>query len=215
MQSQREGVRAEWGSMKDFVPFQRSGDLDLQVRTLLRAMLEPIDLYGREELLAQIPAVSVIGRSALDCLLEVNRGTPRSPISSKEPVVWAPVEARPEDVEMARMRAVYYRGATGAQPVDDFVEQLPPHVQAALDLQIERLKMLGPTDPPLSFPHSSQVEGELRELRCHYGNRLFQMLYRRSRQLFVLLPIFEKRSRIVPEADKAARRGRHSQRRTK
>ena len=28
-------------------------------------MLEPVDLYGREELLAQIPAVSVIGRSDL------------------------------------------------------------------------------------------------------------------------------------------------------
>jgi hypothetical protein len=86
--------------MKNFVPFQRSGDLDLQVRTLLRAMLEPIDVNGREELLAQIPAVSVIGRYGLDCLLEVNRGTPRSPISSKEPVVCAPVDARPEDVEV-------------------------------------------------------------------------------------------------------------------
>jgi phage-related protein len=106
------------------------------------------------------------------------------------------------------MQAVYYRDRSGAEPVDEFIEQLPPRVQAGLDLQIERLNALGANDPPLPFPHSSQVEGELRELRCHYGNRHFRVLYRRSDQLFVLLHIFEKRSRAVPEADKAIARAR-------
>ena len=109
---------------------------------------------------------------------------------------------------MPGMKAVYYRDPAGAEPVDNFIEQLPPRVQAALDLQIDRLNTLGPNDPPLPFPFSSQVEGELRELRCHYGNRLFRVLYRRSDQLFVLLHIFEKRSRTVPEADKALARAR-------
>jgi hypothetical protein len=86
--------------MKNFVPFQRSDELDLQVRTLLRAMLEPIALNGREELLAQIPAVTVVGRYGLEFLLEVNGGMPRSPISSKKPVVCAPVDVKPEDVEI-------------------------------------------------------------------------------------------------------------------
>jgi hypothetical protein len=63
-------------------------------------MLEPIDLNRREELLAQIPAVSVVGRYGRDCLLEVNRGTPRSRISSNRPIVGAPVDAEPEDVEI-------------------------------------------------------------------------------------------------------------------
>ncbi len=106
------------------------------------------------------------------------------------------------------MQAVYYRDTAGAEPVGDFIETLPPRVQAALDLQIDRLNTLGANDPPLPFPHSSQVDGELRELRCHYGNRLFRVLYRRSDQLFVLLHIFEKRSRAVPEADKAVARTR-------
>ena len=109
---------------------------------------------------------------------------------------------------MPGMKAVYYRDPAGAEPVDDFIEQLPPRVQAALDLQIDRLNMLGPNDPPLPFPFSSQVEGELRELRCHYGSRLFRVLYRRSEQLFVLLHVFEKRSRTVPEADKTLARAR-------
>jgi hypothetical protein len=68
--------------MKSFVPFQPSDDPDLQVRALIRAMLERIDLTGREELLAQISAVSVVGRYGLDCMLEVTSGTPRSPVLS-------------------------------------------------------------------------------------------------------------------------------------
>ncbi len=109
---------------------------------------------------------------------------------------------------MAGMQAVYYRDPSGVEPVRDFLEDLAPRLRATLLLQIDRLNMLEASDPPLAFPHSSQVEGELRELRCHYGNRLFRVLYRRSDQLFVLLHVFEKRSRAVPEADKAIARAR-------
>jgi phage-related protein len=52
--------------------------------------------------------------------------------------------------------------------------------------------MLTPSQPHLPFPHSSQIEGELRELRCHYGRELYRVLYRRSRSLVVLLHIFRK-----------------------
>jgi phage-related protein len=99
------------------------------------------------------------------------------------------------------MHAVYYRDRRGQEPVNDFIDGLPARVQASLDLQIDRLNELSDTDPPLPFPHSSQVEGELRELRCHYGRRLFRVLYRRSERLFVLLHIFEKASRTVPAGD--------------
>jgi len=74
--------------------------------------------------------------------------------------------------------------------------------RASLDLQIDRLNDLSDTDPPLPFPHSSQVEGDLRKLRCHYGRRLFRVLYRRSERPFVLLHMFEKASRNVPAGDK-------------
>ena len=109
---------------------------------------------------------------------------------------------------MAKMHAVYYRDEAGAEPVNDFIDGLPPRVQASLDLQIDRLNMLTDSDPPLPFPHSSQVEGELRELRCHYGKRLFRVLYRRSERLFVLLHVFEKSSKAIPESDKAIARAR-------
>jgi len=104
--------------------------------------------------------------------------------------------------KMAKMHAVYYRDRHGHEPVNDFIEGLPARLQASLDLQIDRLNDLSDSDPPLPFPHSSQVEGELRELRCHYGRRLFRVLYRRSERLFVLLHVFEKASRTVPDRDK-------------
>ena len=99
------------------------------------------------------------------------------------------------------MQAVYYRSSKAVQPVNDFIDRLPPSVQASLDLQIDRLNMLSPADPPLPFPHSSQVRGELRELRCHYGRRLFRIFYQRSGNLFVLLHIFEKGTSKIPEGE--------------
>lgn len=100
---------------------------------------------------------------------------------------------------MARMQAVYYRAPDGSEPVDSFIDRLAdPAKQAALDNQIERLNLLGPNDPPLPFPWSSQLEEELRELRCHYGPELYRVIYRRSRNLFVLLHMFRKDTGKVP-----------------
>lgn len=103
---------------------------------------------------------------------------------------------------MARLQAVYYRADDGSEPVNDFISKLTVKRQVVLDNQIERLNMLAPGDPPLPFPHSSQIEGELRELRCHYGRELYRILYRRSRNIIVLLHIFRKDTGRVAEADK-------------
>jgi Phage derived protein Gp49-like (DUF891). len=83
-----------------------------------------------------------------------------------------------------RWPVVYYRAPDRTEPVNAFVDGLEPKIQVVLDNQIERIGIFG---PHLPFPHSSQVEGELRELRCHYGNTLYRILYRRSDNLFVLL----------------------------
>jgi phage-related protein len=98
-------------------------------------------------------------------------------------------------------QAVYYRAADGREPVRDFIASFDEDVQAALDRQIERLNMLNEAMPHLPFPHSSQVDGELRELRCHYGRDHYRILYRRSGQMLVLLHAFAKRSARIPEQD--------------
>jgi phage-related protein len=101
----------------------------------------------------------------------------------------------------ASFQAVYYRAAEGSQPVDAFIEALPVKHQVALDNQIARLNLLTPKRPHLPFPHSSQIDGELRELRCHCGRVLYRILYRRSMNLIVLLHVFRKDTGKVPEAE--------------
>jgi phage-related protein len=103
---------------------------------------------------------------------------------------------------------VYYRDRDGSQPVDDFIETLPVAHQVVVDNQIARINMLTPQHPHLPFPHSSQIDGELRELRCHYGRVLYRVLYRRSRNLVILLHMFRKDRGNVSEADKTIARER-------
>lgn len=99
------------------------------------------------------------------------------------------------------MQAVYYRDRTGAEPVRDSVDRLPIAAQDAIGWSVELLNQLDPTDPPLPFPHSSQVQGELRELRCHHGRVLYRILYRRSENLFILLHLLTKRDATIPRGD--------------
>jgi phage-related protein len=109
---------------------------------------------------------------------------------------------------MSNFQAVYYRDADGREPVREFIASLDEATQAAIDNQVDRLNMLNDRLPHLPFPHSSQVEGELRELRCHYGRHLYRILYRRSDRLLVLLQIFAKRSSKFPEGELAVARQR-------
>jgi hypothetical protein len=55
------------------------------------------------------------------------------------------------------MQAVYYRAPDGTEPVNDFVDALAIRCQVSLDSQINLLNLLTASDPPLAFPHSSQV----------------------------------------------------------
>lgn len=100
------------------------------------------------------------------------------------------------------MQAVYYRDPDGNEPVKEFLDQLPLEPQQAILATIALLNQLGSDDPPLPFPFSSQVEGPLRELRCHYGRTLYRILYQRSGNLFILLHALAKWSARLPEADK-------------
>lgn len=98
-------------------------------------------------------------------------------------------------------QAVYYRASDGSQPVRDFVDALEVEPRAALLRQIDRLNGLSDTAPHLPFPHSSQVAGELRELRCHMGSDHYRVLYRRSGRLLVLLHVFRKLTGKLPLAE--------------
>jgi phage-related protein len=108
----------------------------------------------------------------------------------------------------SRLIAKFYRDPDGIEPVNEFIKGQTIAAQLALDRQIDRINSLDDAHPHLAFPHSSQIEGELRELRCHYGNRLFRILYRRSRQFVILLHAFSKYDSRVSEADQKIARDR-------
>lgn len=104
---------------------------------------------------------------------------------------------------MAATQAIFYRDKRGGEPVDAFIDSLPPKRAAKLDDFIaEYLNERPPDVPPPDFPISSQIEGELRELRVRFGNTRYRVLYQRSDNLIVLLHAFEKSTGAVPKADK-------------
>jgi phage-related protein len=99
------------------------------------------------------------------------------------------------------LQAVYYRAPDGSEPVRDHVAGLDARRRVVLQNQLDRLNLLTERLPHLPFPHSSQIEGELRELRCHVGAEHYRVLYRRSERLIILLHIFRKKTKKVPAGE--------------
>lgn len=99
------------------------------------------------------------------------------------------------------LQAVYYRDRRGVEPVLVFFAALEAKRRAALLRQVDRLNELSDAVPHMPFPHSSQVNGELRELRCHFGSDHYRVLYRRSERLIVLLHVFAKKTGKLPAAE--------------
>jgi len=102
---------------------------------------------------------------------------------------------------VSNLQAVYYRDPKGAEPVRSFIDRLDTKRRAALVRQIDRLNLLSDQLPHLPFPHSSQIAGELRELRCHMGSDHYRVLYRRSDRLIVLLHVFPKTTGKLPAGE--------------
>jgi len=105
-----------------------------------------------------------------------------------------------------RTQAVFYRDAKGREPVDVFLEELlktQPLAAAKIDDAIEEhLNGRQPDAPPPEFPITSQIDGELRELRVRFARTRYRLLYQRSGNLVVLLHAFEKNTGAVPARDR-------------
>lgn len=110
---------------------------------------------------------------------------------------------------MAETQAIFYRDRHGIEPVAQFIDALPPKRAAKIDAFVDEHLNGQPLDaPPPEFPLTSQIEGELRELRIRFGNTRYRILYQRSGALIVLLHAFEKNTGAVPAADKGLARRR-------
>ncbi|MGI8731370.1 MAG: type II toxin-antitoxin system RelE/ParE family toxin [Solirubrobacteraceae bacterium] len=98
-----------------------------------------------------------------------------------------------------RLKAVFYRAPDGSEPVDAYIASQPVRDQVLIDNVVDRLNDLTDERPHLPFPHSSQLRGSLRELRCRVGRTQHRILYSRSDSLVVLLHAFTKAAKEVPE----------------
>ncbi len=111
-----------------------------------------------------------------------------------------------------RTQSVFYRDSRGREPVNDFLEELldvQPLAVAKIDDAIEEhLNGRDPRHPPPEFPVTSQIEGELRELRVRFAKTRYRVLYQRSRNLMVLLHAFEKNTGAVTAKDKRTAQAR-------
>lgn len=104
---------------------------------------------------------------------------------------------------MAGTQAIFYRDKHGVEPVAQFIDALPARQAAKIDDFLEEHLNAQPLNaPPPEFPVTSQIDGELRELRIRFANTRYRILYQRSGNLIVLLHAFEKNTGAVPMADK-------------
>ena len=84
-------------------------------------------------------------------------------------------------------------------PVRTFLDGLEARRRAKVLAIIKLLEERGPTLP---FPYSSQIEGKLRELRTHYGEEQYRVLYYGAvDRVFVLLHAFAKRTKKTPRGE--------------
>jgi phage-related protein len=108
-----------------------------------------------------------------------------------------------------RIQSVYYRDKRGREPVREFIASLPRRRRAKFVDQVEEhLNGRRADAPPPEFPITSQIDGELRELRIRFGGTRFRILYQRSGNLIVLLHAFEKNTGAVPASEKATAKWR-------
>ncbi len=103
---------------------------------------------------------------------------------------------------MASTQAVYYRDQRGTEPVYEFLNTLAPKRRAKVaDFVDVYLNGRSPEAPPVEFPITSQVDGELREMRVRFAQTRYRLLYQRSGNLVVLLHGIEKNTGAIPRED--------------
>lgn len=100
---------------------------------------------------------------------------------------------------MTGTQAIFYRDTHGVEPVHQFIEALPKKRIAKIYAFVdEHLNGQHQDAPPPEYPVTSQIEGELREVRIRFANTRYRILYQRSGNLIVLLHAFEKDTGAVP-----------------
>lgn len=93
----------------------------------------------------------------------------------------------------------YYESPTGRSPVVEFIDSLDAKSKARIARTFDLLEEFGIN---LGMPYARQLERQLWELRVRHGRNRYRIIYfLYTRQTFVLLHGFTKKTGPVPRVD--------------
>lgn len=100
---------------------------------------------------------------------------------------------------MKRVPAIFFRTASGSEPVRDWLKSLPPEDRRRIGEDLKTVEF----GWPVGMPVCRAMGGGLHEVRTHLdGNRIARILfYIDRRQRLVVLHGFIKKSRKTPPSD--------------
>ena len=95
-------------------------------------------------------------------------------------------------------KVVYFRGASGRSPVEDFIDRLADEEQVETAVGIDMLRSHGIT---LGRPWVAPLGKGLWELRIRSRRQLRILYFLHTERTFVLLHAFIKKTREVPQSE--------------
>ena len=101
-------------------------------------------------------------------------------------------------------RIVFYRSASGREPVREWLKQLRPAYRKQVGEDLYTLQLGWPVGMPLA----RKLEPDLWELRSHIPNGIVRVLFTQDKRVLVLLHAFIKKSRKLPPGELAVAKER-------
>jgi len=107
-----------------------------------------------------------------------------------------------EDVDFHRI--VFYRSASGREPVREWLKKLRPADRKQLGEDLYTLQLGWPVGMPLA----RKLEPQLWELRSHIPNGIVRVMFTQEKGMLILLHAFIKKTQKLPSGELAVAKGR-------
>jgi phage-related protein len=109
-------------------------------------------------------------------------------------------------IDVGALSVRFYRTASGAEPVLDWLREQTPEIRKAVGTDIKTVQL----GWPLGMPLVRKMAADLWEIRSRFPAGIARVLFTVVRTDIVLLHGFIKKSETTPATDLALARKRHS-----
>ncbi len=107
------------------------------------------------------------------------------------------IRSRVPPKNIPKLLVRFYREASGAEPVRDWLKSLPPHERREIGIDIKTVQF----GWPLGMPVVDHVDRGIWEVRTRLATRLARVLFVLEGNEMVLLQGFIKKERKTPKSD--------------